>query len=532
MTLLFHTQDDSYTRLGQLIFLSRYGLQKLNKSPRTDIRLLESREDRSEDPSIVGWTQMGERDIPLFDRPVNLEARGTPLLWFCDGSTRYPIAVRRGRCTEVSIDLFRQIGISLSGPIEKIWVGSRDARTRFLKTAFCDRIAEWAFSQVSNEYKSAGVPLVSKTFWPPPHRFAVFLSHDVDEVKKTTQWFTYPFRHIKAGNMAGLKGQIRSLIRQMKGIEPFWTFERIMEMEESLGVRSSWFFLQEKSRLKLFVRASWRHIGRRYSFEDRKVLRLIQSLDRGGWEIGLHGSFPSYRDFSLLAGEKSALEKVLGRTVEGCRQHNLNLDLPATWELQQRSGMRYDTTLGYNDAIGFRWGTSFPFAPHLPQEPGNTLLELPLTIQDLPFFRSGGNWPMFLSIADEVEGQQGLLTLLWHHPVFNNDEFPGWGDRYYEMIRNLSKRGAWIARGDSICHWWHRRGNLQVLEDFSDDRLLVRVAGGEGPYFLDVALPPSWDIREISKGTVMRREGNVWTLQGDTGTPNPALDVALERGEP
>ncbi len=84
----------------------------------------------------------------------------------------------------------------------------------------------------------------------------------------------------------------------------------------------------------------------------------------------------------LLEEETRELEGIIHEKVIGTRQHNLNLDIPETWEYQIMAGLQYDTSLGFKDTIGFRWGTSFPFYPLYS---GKTIpmLEIPLIIMDI-----------------------------------------------------------------------------------------------------------------------------------------------------
>ena len=120
---------------------------------------------------------------------------------------------------------------------------------------------------------------------------------------------------------------------------------------------------------------------------------LLFELNSHGWEVGLHGSFHSFLDTEKLRNEKAALEQALKSPVIGGRQHNLNLKIPETWLNQEKAGLFYDTTLGYNDCLGFRWGISFPFRPYYPKRTGVSLFyrfHLPLRICPISDTRTMG----------------------------------------------------------------------------------------------------------------------------------------------
>jgi hypothetical protein len=124
----------------------------------------------------------------------------------------------------------------------------------------------------------------AERIWPGGAPYALCLSHDVDRVKK--QLYHYVFYAAKGG-FRGLSIQAASLYKRMRGEEPYWNFERIMELEDRLGVRSTFLFLIETAHG--FSPKYWG----RYDINRDEVKSVIRTLDRGGWEIGLHGSSPS-----------------------------------------------------------------------------------------------------------------------------------------------------------------------------------------------------------------------------------------------
>ncbi len=309
---------------------------------------------------------------------------------------------------------------------------------------------------------------------------------------------------IKQGNWGNLISQFYSCIEKLKGHEPFWTFDEIIRIEGSRGVTSSFYFLKETGEVHIADRRTWRHSGRRYDFNDKNMRDLLFELNSHGWEVGLHGSFHSFLDTEKLRNEKAALEQALKSPVIGGRQHNLNLKIPETWLNQEKAGLFYDTTLGYNDCLGFRWGISFPFRPYYPEENRSlTILQIPLAIEDLPYFRHQQPWDEFLKIFNHIHQTQGVLTLLWHHSVFNENEFPGWASDYEKILDYAREKNAWIGSARQIYEWWTRREKttfnwwyegliLKIFPDSKDDHHTIKI------YF-----PDSTQIEEVNNATVI-----------------------------
>ena len=58
-----------------------------------------------------------------------------------------------------------------------------------------------------------------------------------------------------------------------------------------------------------------------------------------------------------------------------------------------------------------------------------------------------------IDLINEAENKNGVLTLLWHQRVFNENEFPNWSRIYEEIIKECKKRGAYFGRCIDIYKW-------------------------------------------------------------------------------
>lgn len=264
------------------------------------------------------------------------------------------------------------------------------------------------------------------------YSFTVCLTHDVDRIRKTYQYITHDLA----------KGQIKRVILAHRERWPYWNFDIIMKIERGYGVRSTFFFLNETIKPKLLRPKSWILAFGRYQLEEPKVAEVIRQLDKGGWEIGLHGSYNSYCNQILMKNEKQCLEATLGKTVSGIRQHHLNLSIPETWVIQKAVGFMYDATFGPKQGIGYLEDRYTPFIHKESQ-----LVIIPLVLMDGNLFKKAENsfekaWKLVNNLLDLSERKSACLTILWHQRVFNKNEFPGYLDIYLKIISECKRRGA------------------------------------------------------------------------------------------
>lgn len=285
-----------------------------------------------------------------------------------------------------------------------------------------------------------------KIDYPDDRKFAVCLTHDVDEVYPPLNHALLSSLHyLKDLNFTGIRNQFFWKI-DGKQSSPYINFQEIMALEERYDAKSTFYFIAAERDFRRF----------RYKIEDLED-DLGRIADRG-WDVGLHGSYYAYNDLIEMKREKARLEKTLGREVIGYRNHYLRFRVPETWELLAKAGFRYDTTLGYSDAVGFRGGMCHPFRPYdLNSEKPIDILEIPLCIMDTALFdlekRTGSMWKTIENLMKVAEKYGGVLTLLWHNDTFSSPFKGSLCRLYIKALAHAKEKGAWITSADEIWRW-------------------------------------------------------------------------------
>jgi peptidoglycan/xylan/chitin deacetylase (PgdA/CDA1 family) len=424
--------------------------------------------------------------VPLDGWPEwNLADLG--LAWF-EGS---PLVCPRGECPppasdrELPAPWLRSIGFMLCREEEVLdprrdqWECFSGFYSRFEELSVLDRplvnlhavqlrrrIDAWA------ERRHASLAFEPR--WKGGARFAVALTHDVDDIRLFSlehAWrllrqardpSSYAFR-------AGLGTLARTVKRGLGPGDPYWNFDRWVAEENRHGFRSTFYFCPSEPRHRHEYDATY-HTRDTLEFEGRRMTlaRMMALIAERGWEVGLHGGYESYKEAEELSRQKRQIEAAAGRAIAGIRQHFLRFDVRATWSAQEQAGFEYDTTLGFNEAVGFRAGIAAPFHPwSVERRAPHRLLELPLGVMDGCLFRTLRlDAEQAARLAREhleaVEGVGGLAVLLWHPNAADEEHFPGWWQSYQETLAYLATRRAWVTTAGEIAEWWRARAGAAV----------------------------------------------------------------------
>jgi hypothetical protein len=227
---------------------------------------------------------------------------------------------------------------------------------------------------------------------------------------------------------------------KLRGTDPNWRFEQIVAEERRRGASGSTFFV--------LAGHNDPHDGAAPETYAQLRPRLVATLRETGAEVGLHGSYLAADDERLLAEEKAKLDALA--PVEGHRYHYLRADPHRNLEPLARHGLRYDTTLGFPDAVGFRAGIAQPFRPwNFDSDAPLDLVEIPLAAMDATLaeerylgLSAKRAEPQLMHLLDWAAENGGSFAILWHPDRFDPVTSGGWDRLYSRLLEGIAERGG------------------------------------------------------------------------------------------
>ena len=275
----------------------------------------------------------------------------------------------------------------------------------------------------------------------------VALTHDVDNPWRWTRTGVRGSaarlkRNVLAARLAPAVREATALaaapVHLVRGTDPNWRFEQIVAEERRRGAHGSTFFVLAGHRDP--------HDGATPETYDALRPRLVETIRQTGAEIGLHGSYTAADDPAVLAGEKEKLEALAGPIV-GHRYHYLRADPHRNIA---QLPFRYDTTLGFPDAVGFRAGIARPFHPWDFERDGPAdVLEIPLAAMDATLaeerylgLSAKRAEPQLNALLDWAAANGGAFAILWHPDRFDPLSSGGWDRLYSRVLDGVQARGG------------------------------------------------------------------------------------------
>jgi hypothetical protein len=145
----------------------------------------------------------------------------------------------------------------------------------------------------------------------------------------------------------------------------------------------------------------------------------------------------------------------------------------------EKAGFSYDSTCGYNEAVGYRAGTSQPFCPI----GCSVLMELPMSIMDSALFSSGRMgltstqaMPLCKRIVDHAKRAGGALVINWHDRSLAPERL--WGRFYGELLKEIREGGrVWFAKALEAVEWFRWRRSIRFCRtDFSGESERIHIS--------------------------------------------------------
>jgi hypothetical protein len=291
--------------------------------------------------------------------------------------------------------------------------------------------------------------------------FAVALTHDVDSVRRWTRGgIRGGAARLKDDVLAGRgreafrmgKGLALAPLHKLRGTDPNWRFAQIVRETRRHGASGCTFFVLGGH--------SDPHDGPPQPYERLRP-QLVEELQELDVEVGLHGSYRSASDVRLLADEKRRLDD-LGVRVAGHRYHYLRVDPHHNLEPLADVGLRYDSTLGFADAVGFRGGVARPFRPwdFALDEPLD-IVELPIAAMDVTLAESRylglsprAAWPLLERLLDLALMCRAGFAVIWHPDRFDRATAGGWDGLYWRFVEEVKRRGGRCMSAAELVELW------------------------------------------------------------------------------
>jgi len=328
------------------------------------------------------------------------------------------------------------------------------------------------FSFLQKASHELELSIVQKSYWPSRFKFAVCLTHDIDRLNTWT--LSKVVRNLKFYVRKKVYLNVfKFIVRLFKQILSILTlsnwqgnFGLIVREEQKFGFNSSFYFVAGKQD----------SLDPDYELNSSRLVKVFQTLKKQRVEIGLHGSIKTADVGDLLKEEKRALMQIIKEDIHGGRQHFLRFVYPKTFENIQQADLRYDSTLGFATALGYRCGVSFPFKPfNRDLKYTFSFYEIPLHVMDAAIMKDENYTVLegenFSNLFDRIEkflvnarNYQGCLTLLWHNSNFDPVDVTGYTKLYREILKWAYEHGGWGCCGFELWDWWTKRSAFRLTQ--------------------------------------------------------------------
>jgi len=218
--------------------------------------------------------------------------------------------------------------------------------------------------------------------------------------------------------------------------DPFDAFDWMDRLHEQYKLKPLYFFLIPENR-------------GRYDKNINPGCKSLQQLIRdhaNRYPVGIHPSWRSGDDASLLTKEIATLMMLKGEPVFSSRQHYIRFNLPEGYRRLLDNGIKNDYSMGYGSINGFRASVASAFFWYdLERENQTELMLFPFCYMEANSFYE--QKMLAQQALDEmrqfyktVRSVNGLFIMIWHNSFLGTDKLSkGWRDVYEQFIKEVSR---------------------------------------------------------------------------------------------
>lgn len=290
--------------------------------------------------------------------------------------------------------------------------------------------------------------------WPEGKKFAVSLSHNIeywnfwnkDQFEKSSRKGKEKskYQYLKL-----LLKLIKHKIEKKLFFDPAKLIKRIIKKEKMLRTASTFFIL---------TKTDFPDERRNYFKNEENFQQLVKLLKDGS--VNLFGSKEAGFQYHFLPTE---LDKLAGFSANGFRVRYLNLNYQSLFTTLEKGKVKYDSSMGFEEHIGYRAGISYPFQPYnLKEDRPFNLLEIPIIALDSSLMNQNDEKhrraEMKINrLIKTSKEHKSHISVSWHTHHFDKIDFPKWGQMYWKLLHFSKRNFAWLCSLDKMYNFWQNK---------------------------------------------------------------------------
>lgn len=335
--------------------------------------------------------------------------------------------------------------ISPSSPYD--YKTSIQNRFNFAEMAPVDRYCELLEDIIGRTFREFS----KSNIWPEGKKFAVSLSHNIEY---WNFWTNEQLNGNKKNN--SIKRYLNSQVRSFKHkidkkffYDPAKLIKKIIRKEKLLRTASTFFIL---------TKTDFPDERRNYFADEHDFQQLVKLLKDAS--VNLYGSKEAGFQYHFLPTE---MDRLSGFSAHGFRVRYLNLNYQNLFSALEKGKVKYDSSMGFDEHIGYRAGISFPFQPYnLKDDRPFNLLEIPVVALDSSLMNQNKNdhkrakakINRLIKISKEHNSH---ISVSWHTHHFEKIDFPNWGRMYWKLLYYAKRNSAWLCSLDKMYNFWQNK---------------------------------------------------------------------------